>query len=545
MSTDKKIIDEELKEHPPVVEAVGIISEVLSNLGDVRGGIRELLSNAVAKEVGAKRVEVRVYESDKGLAFTVEDDGCGMDYTGDGRGRLDRFLNIAQGKQAGYISDEFGAKGLGTIFLYNSREVVVETWDGGEFWYRVILRNPRKSVLDDKKLSIPLVHKIPAKAPPINRGTKVSVFGWNNMDSVTKDFKLEELEWYLRYHSVVGYTRIETRDTPFPEFAIQVGGARKVLKPGFPYITSDFRDETSRVKTVTFSSINIPKKTVDGKTVKIIVKGGVTTETAKFDLTDYTGGVWLSHNGIPYFRLRANKYARKLGLTDDFVRFVVECDDVRLIMNRSDFSLDEYYDAFEDAIDNAFEKIKNDQSFLEFYSNRRREIRSEIQERMTRKKEEFISSDKRFVWYKDKRLIAEPESEYDVAALLWILEGLGGLPFKEFKTLQYPGYREGVDLLADIQEEPESEKRLCVYAELERFFSHFLKQKHDPRQMSLAICWKVDGLRGKPGKLQKTGKPYKHIYSISDVTISVFEISSFPDIFVGTRSEAEELKKRS
>ena len=57
-----------------------------------------------------------------------------MNYTKDEKhpGRLDRFLNIAQGKQAGFSSDEFGAKGLGAKLLYNSKEVIIQTWDGGK-----------------------------------------------------------------------------------------------------------------------------------------------------------------------------------------------------------------------------------------------------------------------------------------------------------------------------------------------------------------------------------------------------------------------------
>ena len=68
------------------------------------------------------------------------------------------------------------------------------------------------------------------------------------------------------------------------------------------------------------------------------------------ELTEERGGVWLSVNGIPYFKLNTNKYSRKLNMTDDFVRFVVECDDVRLNLSRNDFSYNEAYDAFEDAL---------------------------------------------------------------------------------------------------------------------------------------------------------------------------------------------------
>jgi hypothetical protein len=137
-------------------------------------------------------------------------------------------------------------------------------------------------------------------------------------------------------------------------------------------------------------------------------------------------------------------------------------------------------------------------------------------------------------------LIAEPESEYDTAALLWILEGLGALPFAKFNTLQYPGYREGIDLLVNYQEEKDMEEHKCSYAELERLFSSFVRHKHEVGQMSLAFCWKLDKGKVTMGKINVTKKPYKHTYTFGDSTIPVFEISLFPGIFVGTKREAKD-----
>jgi len=530
------------EEHRMIIDPVGFISEIINNIGDQRDIVRELLSNAAAKEVGAKKVNVRIYESDLGLAITVADDGRGMNYTKNDKmpGRLDKFLNAAQGKQAGFESDEFGAKGLGTKLLYNSEGVEIETYDGGEYWYRVIMDRPCKAILDDMKLVKPVVHTIPAAGyPGLKEGTKITVKGWARLQKIPKDFKFDRVERYLRYYTVIGYTRkIESRGVPFPEFWIAVSGQNKAMNAGFPFILAD--EETEEAKTVTFGPIEIEKKTPSDRIVRITLKGGITTETGKFHLTEGTGGVWLSVNGIPYFKLATNKYARKLNLTDDFIRFVVECDDVRLNMSRSDFSYDENYEAFEDALREAFNNIKEDLRFQKFYRNRRRELRIELQARMNQKKEEFSSEDKRYVWYKGRMLIAEPESEYDTAALLWILEGLGALPFAKFNTLQYPGYREGVDLLADYQEERDMEEHKCAYAELERLFSSFIRHKHDVGQMSLALCWKLDRGKVTLGKITATRKPYKYTYSFGDRTIPVFEISQFPGIFVGTKSEARE-----
>lgn len=525
-------------EHRLIIDPVGFISEIMNNIGDQRDIIRELLSNAASKEVRASKIDVRIYESDRGLAFTVTDDGQGMNYTKDSDhpGRLDRFLNAAQGKQAGFESDEFGAKGLGTKLLYNSDRVEVETWDGGDTYYRVIIDEPRRNILEKKILTKPVVHATQADTYPLKkRGTTIRVMGWGGVPTVPKDFKPDRMERYLTYYTVAGYTK--TRETPLPEIILHAQGQQKSIKTGFPYLSEDNVED---LKTVTFGPIRIEKKTHTQKPVHITLKGGVTTDTGKFQLTEETGGVWLSVNGIPYFKLTTNKYSRRLNFTDDFTRFVVECEDVGLNMSRSDFTYDESYEVFEDALREAFGQIKEDSKFERFYQYQKRSQRIRMQTAMNTKKEEFSSEDKRYVWYDGKMVLAEPESEYDTAALLWILEGRNALPFHKFQTLQYPGYREGIDLLVNYQERADTEEHLCAYAELERLFSSFIRHRHDVGQMTLAFCWKLDKGKIPLGTIKETSKPYKHTYSIGDTTIPVFEINAFPGLFVGTKKDAKE-----
>jgi hypothetical protein len=524
--------------HPPKIDPVGVISEIINNITDERQVLRELLSNSAAMEVKAKHVWIRVYDSDKGLAFTVEDDGIGMDYTKSEEkpGRLDKFLNIAQGKQSGLSSDEFGAKGFGTKLLYNCKETTVESWDGGAFAYRVILNEPRKGILEEKRLVEPTVQKFPPY-PGVNKGTKITVKGWNNRDSITRDFKLDSLTEYLQFQSAIGYTKARAID--LPQVTLRVGGSEKVLKQGFPYIVAPENEED--VRTVTFGPIEVTEKTVHGNPVKVVVKGGITLDTGKFGISDKTGGVWFAMNGVPYFRLQpSNKYSRRLGMSDDFTRFVAECDDMRLNLSRSDFAYDESVDAFESALDEAFEQIRRDRHFQTFYSNKRKEFMRESQVQMTKKKQEFLSKDKRFVWWNGRKLLAEPDSEEDTAALLWILEGAQGIPFAAFRTLQYPGYARGIDLLIDIQEEKESQMQVFVYAEVERRFSNLIRHGHDISQMTYAFCWEVDKAHVQIGKIDSTKKPYKYVYQLGGDHITVFELKSFPNVFVGTDSEAKD-----
>src|SRR6266571_2951780 len=526
----------EVDKHKLIVEAVGVISEVISNIDDDRDVLRELLSNAAAREVKAQVINIRVYESEKGLSFTVEDDGVGMNYTKDGApGRLNKFLNVAQGKQAGYESDEFGAKGFGTKLLYNSREVTIETWDGGPFAYAAILNDPRRTVLEDKKLVDPIV-KVSPQYPGLKRGTKITVKGWNDRDTVSKEWKLDELRDYFTYYTVAGYTR--SRETPLPRIILGVGGSKAEIKTGFPYLTRS--EKADDIRTLIFGPLEKVKKTESGKTVKVILKGGVTVDTGKFGLTDWNGGVFISVNGIPYFQWgNTNKYARRLGLTDDFVRFVAECDQLRLDLSRSSISEDETLDAFEAALDEFFEDIRGNKGFEAFYSNKRKEFKVKLQQFMTEKKDEFLSGKKHFVWWNGRKLIAEPENEYDTAALLWMLEGAGGLPFAHFQTLQYAGSPKGIDLLIDLQEDKESQKQVFAYAEIERRFSNLIRHGHDLSQMSYVFCWEIDKSHVQFGKITPTKKSYKYSYTLSDDHVMVFELKSFPGITVGASPSSD------
>lgn len=47
---------ETTEEHKMIIDPVGFISEIINNIGDQRDIIRELISNAAAKEIGAKNI---------------------------------------------------------------------------------------------------------------------------------------------------------------------------------------------------------------------------------------------------------------------------------------------------------------------------------------------------------------------------------------------------------------------------------------------------------------------------------------------------------
>ncbi len=98
--------------------SIGIVKQVVQNRAHPLDVIREAISNSCAKEIEASKLKVTVfYDGNYRWSFIFEDDGIGMDYTGEKepekQGRLDRFLNLAYSGVVGLKSDEFGFKGLG------------------------------------------------------------------------------------------------------------------------------------------------------------------------------------------------------------------------------------------------------------------------------------------------------------------------------------------------------------------------------------------------------------------------------------------------
>jgi hypothetical protein len=115
---------QESNAHDPFLHEVAIFQQLIKERFSPFDLVRELLSNAAAREVGAQNINIKYFEHpDDGHSFEVTDDGCGMDYTGDvGKaGRLDRFLNLGLSTIVGLKGDEFSFKEMGSKLAYQSR----------------------------------------------------------------------------------------------------------------------------------------------------------------------------------------------------------------------------------------------------------------------------------------------------------------------------------------------------------------------------------------------------------------------------------------
>ena len=97
--------------------------------------LRELISNAAAREVQATNIWIRCYPHPEDIyVFEVEDDGIGMDYSDNPQAghfaRLNRFLSLGISTIVGEKSDEFAWKGLGSKMAFHSSRLEVITYTG-------------------------------------------------------------------------------------------------------------------------------------------------------------------------------------------------------------------------------------------------------------------------------------------------------------------------------------------------------------------------------------------------------------------------------
>lgn len=532
-SRDEILTADQSRPHAIKVSDIGIPKEVMKDCDDPRDLLRELISNAGAKEVNADTVEIfKFTEPEYGLSFRVKDDGCGMDYTGDesNQGRLDRFLNLGYSEVSGLESDEFSHKGLGSALIYNSRRVEIETYDGDTL-YEVVIEDPRGHFW--KENPEPPTPRITAH-PDVERketGTKINIYGFDGGGtSHYKKYNFSRMKEYLRWRTLVGCTK-EDRENNIPNFKLNVEGEEEVLEPGFPWIEDDGSEDT-----VIFDPVTV-KKEKEGTSIEVTVKGGMTLNVSDQGLKKDYAGLTVSVNGIPYFRERKFVKSHFSDVKWDFINLVVECDDLNLNISRNGYYKDDIKGKlFKNAVNQALRKIEDSEAYKRFASHVRRVKRENRADSLGERKRELQSESHKYVALNGEILHTSPQSEQDTLAVLWKLEGKNALPFHHFKTLEHAS-QEGMDLIIDFQEKRDSEKKDCVSVEVERNFSNFESHSHTPGQTDYVICWNMnrDSVTGNVKKLSD----YKYLYRSGDQTIEVFSLQDLDEIEVRQLSEIE------
>jgi hypothetical protein len=523
---------------------VGIVKQVVQNRAHPLDVIREAISNSCAREVGASYFKIIIfYDGTYGWSFIFEDDGIGMNYTGEKtpekQGRLDRFLNLAYSGVAGLKTDEFGFKGLGSKLMYLCRKLEIETKTENGESYKVIIDDPIGKLKKDKpELPKPTIYK---KAPvSFEHGTAIRVYGYDGGIKYDEYENTEKLKQYLNFRTLIGYTRPERLRDGFPKVVIKTPSIPdgEELRIGFPWI----KKEGDHVEGQKIGVIDTPivVSTDDGKGNKVTValKGGYALKTGEFGMSDYgileSKGLGLTYvwKGIPYFNLDFNHYKHQgFELYYKFCRFVVECDDIETDIARSRIVSDGVKEPlFTRALREAFRKIMETGDYKEWVKYRRDLKRKDLGATLNQRKDMLLGREQKWVFYNGEFIHKEPDNEQDVRAVLWKLEGLKALPFHYFKTLEHTAQK-GIDIIAEYQEKDFSEKKLFQALEVEYILENYSDHDHVPEQTSLIIAWDSKNR----GKLTKVEDEWKYVWEYMRYNLNVMLLKYLPKIELKVR----------
>jgi hypothetical protein len=524
---------------------IGVLKEVTKNRAHPLDIIREAISNSCAKEVGASYFKITIfYDGSYRWSFIFEDDGIGMDYTGEKvpekQKRLDRFLNLAYSGVAGLRSDEFGFKGLGSKLMYLSKRLEIETKiEAGES-YKVIIEDPIGKLLkrDKPELPEPVIYK---NAPTsLQHGTVIRVYGYDDGRKYDEYENPDKLRQYLYFRTLVGYTRPERLRDGFPKIVLKTPSIpdEEVFRIGFPWIKKEGDHvEGQKIGEIT-PPISVIKDDKKGNKIAITLKGGYALKTSEFGMSDYgiseSKGVGLTYawKGIPYFNLDFNHYKPQgFDLYYKFCRFVVECDDIDSDMARSRIVSDGIKEPlFTAAIREAFRGILATEDYQEWEKYRREQKRKDLGITLNQRKEVLLGREQRWVFYNEELIHREPDNESDTRALLWKLESLKALPLYYFRTLEHTAQK-GIDIIADYQEKDFSERKLFQAIEVEHKLENYADHDHAPEQTSLIIAWNS---KNRDSLIKAEGE-WRYVWEYRGTHLNVILLKYLPEIVVKTK----------
>lgn len=533
------IIESKGKDVDLIIHEVALMKQLIKERSHPLSLLRELISNAGAKEVGATEIKIKYTIDEEGHIFEVADNGCGMDYTGQAiiPGRLDKFLGLGLSTIVDIKSDEFSWKGLGSKLAYQSRKIEIDTWYGKDEAIKVEVNEPWSSI---ERNLIPKP-KIFLYKPEEGRktGTSIRVFG-HPPHRKEKPFTLEEIRKFLLHRTFIGFTRERENK---PEISLSVLGQKEPIIFGFP----ELRFAGGATGTVFVNEQNIVTKSGTNISIVVRMKGFYTWDEEHYglDKNQMNTGLILSVKGIPYFNLSMGEYGSKNLKTArpgvDKCCLVVECDQIQEEMNisRSGLVDSERTDLFKKAVSGIFQKIEASPEYLKF--RRVPEERKTIAgaEALESKKRNLESENQRWVIYQSSEseetfiLAREPENENDVLCLLWKLEALGALPFKKFQTLGHAGY--GPDLIVHFQEDAYSNPDRYTSIEVENRFYNYKPHGHKPSQYPRVICWDLGSTPKIP--LSPTDKKYKHTAVRENFQVHIYSIRLMDGIKVIPKKE--------
>lgn len=519
-------------------QEVSLMRQLIREISDPLDLLRELVSNAAAREVKAKNIWIRCYPHPEDVyVFEVQDDGIGMDYSDNPHAghfaRLNKFLSLGLSAVVGETSDEFGWKGLGSKLAFYSRRLVVETYTGNGPVRKVEVNAPWETITAGRKPKPRIYESEPA--PKDKPGTKIVVYG--HPPDVRSEFSFAQIRDYLLHRTFIGFTR--HRDNA-PKIHLAVGNSKEDLEIGFPVLNKLSGELGPSSRFVDSSD----QTNIAGTNLRLSVKlkGVYSVEASRFGLAEQSGntGLILSVLGIPYFDLGLEKYTqgrRGLGLNPSAKNccLIVECDQLQeeMSISRSRINHGAVKETFDKIVKGLLRRLADSDEYASFvgYTKREKDIRGA--ETLDARKRKLQRPEQRWVFWTDshgkrRRIHREPENEHDTLAILWKLEAMGALPFHQFESLEHGS--SSADIIAHFRENAESNPERFVTIEAESIFTNYKAHGHNPSQMPIVICWDIG--KSRQIKVKDTSVSWKFVAEVNDMGVRVFTLAKIPGISV-------------
>jgi hypothetical protein len=204
---------------------------------------------------------------------------------------------------------------------------------------------------------------------------------------------------------------------------------------------------------------------------------------------------------------------------------------------------------FKKAVRQLLEDLETSSEFLEkFRPIPTKKKRQEAADYLAEQKRMIESEDQNWVVLQREGeppalLMREPKNENEVNALIWKLEALSALPFHKFQSLGYVGAQKGPDLLANFQEDRDSEPLRTAVIEVENNFYSYKSHGHKPSQYPKVICWDAP-TSGRKDRLNSVrNKKYKFTINVKneEYQVHVFVLKLMDGIRVVPRRELGDL----
>lgn len=524
---------------------IGIFKNLIKERMHALDLIRELLSNAGSREVGASQIEISYTKDREGHVFEIRDNGCGMNYTGrpDLPGRLDKFLGLGMSAIAGAKNpDEFSWKGLGSKLAYQSRRVEIDTRSQNGSEYSVVVNEPWSS-LDRNLLPRPRVSEFESSESA--SFTRIRVTG-HPPHRQEKPFSLEEIRDYLQHRTFAGFT---TNRDKYPTITLSVLGNQEQIPFGFPEFRSiewpkgfHFDEHSQRL---------IVNQTIDWPSLGLVtLKGFLTWDGGRYglDKTRLNIGLILSARGIPYFELDMEKFGARSILRGypgkGNTCLVVECNRMSTEMNISRSHLVDSAETieFQRAVAKLLEQLETSPEYVSsFRQVPQKAKRLASADHLLNQKKAIQSEDQRWVILErpgqaSVLLMREPQNESEVNAIIWKLEALGAMPFHTFQSLGYVGASKGPDLLVNFREDADTEPSIATVVEIENNFYNYKAHGHSSSQYPKVLCWDAPA-SGRKVRLNPTQKKFKFTVTMDDYQVHVFVLKNIESLRVVTKSE--------